>query len=180
MVKQRQPWMCGAKSKRSGELCRRAAMKNGKCMMHGGKSLKGIASPSFKHGRYSRHAPHLPQGAMGNAYKCALNDRELLALREEIALTDAAIVASLEAMKAVPEDEPSRAMACRAELAGLMDQRRKLVESERKRHLEAQEILTAEQARMLFAEIVMAVRRHVTDRQVLAAISADFARLAVE
>jgi hypothetical protein len=39
--------------------------------------------------------------------------------------------------------------------------------------------LTAEQARMLFAEIVMAVRRHVTDRQALAAISADFARLAV-
>ena len=29
-------------------------MANGRCRMHGGKSPVGIASPSFKHGRYSR------------------------------------------------------------------------------------------------------------------------------
>jgi hypothetical protein len=53
----------------------------------------------------------------------------------------------LEATKVVPEDEPSKMMACRAEIASLADQRRKLVESERKSYREAQEILTPERAK---------------------------------
>ena len=32
-------------------------MPNGKCRIHGGKSLKGTDSPHFKHGRYTRHLP---------------------------------------------------------------------------------------------------------------------------
>ena len=53
----------------------------------------------------------------------------------------------LEAMKVVPGYEPSRMMAYRAEVASLADQRRKLVESERKSCREAQEILTAGRAK---------------------------------
>ena len=29
-------------------------MSNGRCRMHGGKSLRGVASLPFKHGRYSK------------------------------------------------------------------------------------------------------------------------------
>lgn len=32
-------------------------MPNGKCALHGGKSLSGVDSPAFKHGRYSKHLP---------------------------------------------------------------------------------------------------------------------------
>lgn len=33
------------------------AMTNGRCMFHGGKSLVGMASPRFRHGRYSKLLP---------------------------------------------------------------------------------------------------------------------------
>jgi hypothetical protein len=49
-------------------------------------------------------------------------------------------------MKVVPGYEPSKLMACRAEIVSLPDPRRKLVESERKHYREAQEILTAGRA----------------------------------
>jgi hypothetical protein len=46
--------MCGAKKRKSGEPCRAAAMANGRCRVHGGTSLKGVASPSFKNGKRSK------------------------------------------------------------------------------------------------------------------------------
>jgi len=47
---------CGAKT-RARTPCKSIAMANGRCRLHGGKSLSGIASPSFKHGRYSKALP---------------------------------------------------------------------------------------------------------------------------
>lgn len=45
---------CGAKT-RSGGRCKNLAMyPAGRCRMHGGKSLRGLASPRYKHGRYSK------------------------------------------------------------------------------------------------------------------------------
>ena len=55
--------------------------------MHGGTSLRGLASPSFKTGRYSKYLP--PQ--LQERYAEAASDPELLALRSEIALVDARI-----------------------------------------------------------------------------------------
>lgn len=48
---------CNATSKRTGEKCRAVAMANGtgKCRIHGGKSFSGIASPTFKNGKNSKH-----------------------------------------------------------------------------------------------------------------------------
>lgn len=44
---------CKAKSKRSGQQCRRRAMLGQKvCMMHGGKSRKGLSHPNFKDGTH--------------------------------------------------------------------------------------------------------------------------------
>ncbi|MFH5884085.1 HGGxSTG domain-containing protein [Halalkalibaculum sp. DA3122] len=46
---------CGAKC-RDGSSCNNWAMPNGKCRLHGGKSLKGKDSKTWKSGIYSRYA----------------------------------------------------------------------------------------------------------------------------
>lgn len=56
----------------------------------------------------------------------------------------------------------------------LVEQRRKLVESERKRMLQLQQMITAEEAMVLVAQVLDAVRRHVLDRDTLAAIGREF------
>ena len=46
---------CGARTRTADRHpCRKWAMANGRCALHGGKSLMGIASPRFRHGRYSK------------------------------------------------------------------------------------------------------------------------------
>ena len=40
---------CGAKT-RAGGSCRQPAMKNGRCRLHGGKSLSGVAHGRYCHG----------------------------------------------------------------------------------------------------------------------------------
>ena len=64
-----------------------------------------------------------------------------------------------------------------SEIRSLIEQRRRLVESERKRLVELQQMITTEQAMTLLAAVADTVRTHVTDRDALAAISADLGRL---
>lgn len=55
---------CGAQC-RTGEPCRRKAMKNGRCFMHGGKSTgapKGNRN-AWKHGRYSQFGAAIQSAA---------------------------------------------------------------------------------------------------------------------
>jgi hypothetical protein len=55
---------CGARSKRTGKPCQAAAMPNGRCKVHGGKStgprtpegLERSKRANWKHGYYSREA----------------------------------------------------------------------------------------------------------------------------
>ena len=63
------------------------------------------------------------------------------------------------------------------EITGLLDQRRRLTESERKRLIEAQQTITAERAMLLVGAIVGIIKANVTDRATLAKISADIERL---
>jgi hypothetical protein len=63
------------------------------------------------------------------------------------------------------------------EVGELLEQRRRLCESEQKRVTMAHEVLTAEQALMLMAQVVDVVRKHVPDRQVLRAIALDMQAL---
>ncbi len=86
--------ICGAKT-RGGTPCQRAPMPNGRCYQHGGKSLAGPASPSFKHGRYSKYLPKnlLPR------YEESLADPDLLALNDEIAVVSARGMQLLERLK---------------------------------------------------------------------------------
>lgn len=59
----------------------------------------------------------------------------------------------------------------------LVEQRRKLVDSEGRRRKDMQDMITSEKAMLLVTSLVDTVRRHVRDRDTLAAISADLARL---
>src|SRR5262249_46350277 len=55
---------CGARCKRTGKPCRGAAMPNGRCKLHGGKStgprtpegLERSRRANWKHGHFSREA----------------------------------------------------------------------------------------------------------------------------
>lgn len=197
---------CGAKNKTAGGTCKTPGMPNGRCRMHGGKSLVGLASPSFVTGRYSKHLPT----RLLATYQEAMKDADLLALREEVALLDTRLgelIARVEsgesgwlwrtlkeklnsfreakAMGDVPamsahlnsmETLIERGIADYAawgEIQSLIQQRRKVVESERKRLVEMQQMITSERAMLLLAAVVDTVRKHVTDRGTLQAISND-------
>lgn len=202
---------CTAKSKRTGERCRRQAVPGMTvCASHGGKSLAGPASPRFKTGRYSKYLPE----RLRERYEAAAEDPELLALREDIALIDSRLADLLKRVdsgeagsiwkllqsawrayvKAQKGDDPVEAAAAFAdvddliqkglmdhaawsEIAGLLEQRRRLVESERKRLVDMQQMLTAEQAMVFVTAVTDAVRRHVTDRKTLTAIARELVQL---
>jgi hypothetical protein len=199
------PMKCGAKT-RSGGTCQRPGMPNGRCALHGGKSLAGIASPTYQHGRYSRVMPTRMQAR----YQEAAGDPALLEQRAEVALLDARLAdllgrvdtgesggiwkqlqearrALIVARRANDNEGASAAINEMSDLIGrghadyaawreisvVLEQRRKLVESERKRLIEMQQTITAEKAMLLIGAIGQIIKTHVTDRVILTKISAD-------
>ena len=107
---------CTAKSKRSHRRCRRSAsLGRSVCASHGGKTPIGIASPNWKHGRYSQA---LPRGLL-TKYVQAQGDPRWLSLRDELALTDARIQDLLERLAAGETSERWQAViAAHEELEG--------------------------------------------------------------
>lgn len=77
---------CGAKT-RSGKPCVNAAMENGRCRMHGGLSLKGAESPTFKHGKNSIYKDYIPEKIKGKV--ASFMEADPLDLTHELALTRA-------------------------------------------------------------------------------------------
>jgi hypothetical protein len=72
--------------KKNGEPCKALAIGGTtKCHYHGGKSLSGIASPSFRHGRYSKSLP----GGLRQLAERAASDPRLTELTDEIAIVQA-------------------------------------------------------------------------------------------
>lgn len=201
--------ICGAKT-RKGTPCQLAPMANGRCRLHGGKSLAGIASPAFRHGRYSKHLPT----RLAATYEEAAADTELLALREDIALLDARLEDLLARVdtgesgrlwqaaqqafwkfRAASDSKRPEKMrealielehtigrgvsdyAAWNEITAMLEQRRKLVESERRRLVDMQQMITTERTMVLLAAVVDTVRKHVEDRNALSAIAADIRAL---
>lgn len=181
-------------------------MPNGRCRLHGGKTPGGIASPHYSTGRYSKHLPTRLQAR----YEAAAGDSELLALRDDIALTDARLSDLLTrvdtgesgALWARLQELRLEVIACKragdtvkmaealnalldligqahtdyrawGEIAAVLEQRRRLVESERKRLTDMQQTLTVEKAMLLIGAIGGIIKAHVQDRQTLASISND-------
>ena len=200
---------CQAKAKSTGEQCKRRAVA-GKLVstVHGGLTPGGIASASYKHGRYSKYLP----ARLAGRYEEAAADPDLLVLRQDIALVDARLADLLkrvdkgesghlwrdlkvtwEKLEAATDDKDARTEALRmirelikrgasdsatwSEIHGTIDQRRKLVESERKRLVEMQQVITAERAMVMLSVILDIIKTHVTDRNTLASISEEIRRL---
>lgn len=201
--------ICGAK-KKDGSPCRAQPMANGRCRLHGGLSLTGLASPTFKHGRYSKYLP----ARLADRYHESQSDPELLVLRHEISVIDArlgdllgrvdtgeagthwrAAQAGFSQLKtALGTSDPQLLQQALDELqkhlrAGLADhyaweevysaleQRRRLVDSERKWMIQAQQVITADRAMVLIASLIGVVKEHVRDPITLSAISTDVGKL---
>jgi hypothetical protein len=178
-------------------------MPNGRCSKHGGKSLAGIASPTFKTGRHSKYLP----ARLQERYAASVADPELLALREDIALLDARLGELLErvdtgeseslwlrldeawsAYERLPDASPKKSearglvawlirtgatdYAAWGEIQAIVEQRRKLSESEQKRLVAMQQLITTEQAMLFVAAVMDAARQTVTNRNDLAAFAA--------
>ena len=201
--------ICGAKT-RSGEPCKKWAMPNGRCRLHGGLQPNGLASPNFKDGRYSKYLP----ARLAGKYLEAQNDPELLNLAGEIGLVEARIAELLEGVDrdavgrvwakiratyddldlAMKTGDSNGTIACMVELGKLtrtgnrdyyaweeivklIEQRRKLVDSERKRRVDMQNMITADRAMLLVSAIVGVIRDNVADRKVLTRISNEIGKL---
>jgi hypothetical protein len=191
--------LCNAKSDTCGGLAMRGISK---CRSHGGASLKGEASGTFKNGLRSKYITAIPQRIKSDLENLRKRD-DLLRLNDEIALIDSRLLdilkrvdtgeagqvwaelrkahrafveakmmgeagkgemlAAMRQMEALIERGASDYFAW-GEACKLIEQRRRLVESERKRELEQQEILTGKEAAMLFNALLSIVNEHVTDR----------------
>jgi hypothetical protein len=77
--------VCGARNRRGGYCGRPPARGRTRCRLHGGASLVGTASGTFKHGRHSKYLPT----RLLQAYKASRTDPNLVVLRDELALVDA-------------------------------------------------------------------------------------------
>jgi hypothetical protein len=83
--------ICGATT-RSGGVCRKPPMANGRCRYHGGMVLKGPAHPSYKHGRYSKYVPQ----HLGRMIDDMAGDPNRLDQTEQMAILDAMLVETLK------------------------------------------------------------------------------------
>ncbi len=159
---------CTARSKRSGEQCRKHAMRGRTvCLAHGGKTPRGATSPHFKTGRYSRSLP----GHLVAAYEQALHDPTLMSLRDEIALTDALIG---ETLSQLTEEMPwAKERKIFNQVLRLSEQRRKLVESEVRHIVLAREVMTTDEAMALVRAMVAIVSNYLPDPNDRAAIAEE-------
>ena len=131
-------------------------MPNGRCAKHGGKSLAGADAPAFRHGRYSRV---LPSGLLA-LYEQARSDPDLLNLSDELALIDGRLS---EIFGRADPNDPIAIRHVWIDAADLIERRRRLVDTETKRRLAGQQVITADQALVMLRFVQQAVDDEVTD-----------------
>lgn len=199
---------CQAKAKSTGTQCNRSAV-NGKrvCTVHGGLTPGGLASTHFKHGKYSKYLPD----RLAARYQEAIEDNELLTLKNEVHLIDTRLTEILDNVQSddtktlwldlqstwdkyrnaindeirtnqlnnIEEliEKGSKVYHQWNEIYNVLEQRRKLVESERKRYLEMQQMITADRAMLLVSSLLGIIKEHVSDRNILTAIATDIRKL---
>lgn len=147
-------------------------MPNGRCNLHGGKSLSGVAHPNFKDGSRSRYPL---KGALSGRYARHLEDLDYISLRDEIALVTASIedaAIKLDTLRDLPADEfdakeiekrEGEIRRHRKYLLDLIEQRRALSRTEAQRVKMAQDTLTGEQIKAFGAALLRAVREETGD-----------------
>lgn len=199
--------VCGAKTRSGKPCGNTAVLANGRCRMHGGKMPVGAALPQFKTGRYSKYLPERLMERYQQAAadpellalrdEIALIDARLNDLLSRVEAGEAGVLwentrkawLSYLRKRDTPQEHEAQSLLDElierganeyqawAEVHVIIEQRRKLSESEQKRLVAMRQMVTSEQAMMLIVALQDAVKRHVTDRAVLAAIAADVAAL---
>ena len=181
-------------------------MPNGRCRLHGGKSAAGIASATFRNGRYSKYVP----ARLSDRFEVALKDETMLEQRREIALLEIRINDLLDLLGVTgPRDvfkqltelwtafrhyankqKKDKANEKIYELDTLImgahdesklwqqveqtvETRRRVVESERKRIIEAQEFVTLQQSLTLARALVESINKHIKNDRIKQLIQAD-------
>ena len=153
---------CKAKTKQTGKRCKRSPTPGREvCRLHGGATPRGIDSPHFKHGRYSKAMPD----RLIEKYETARNDPDLITMRDDIALIDARIMDQLELAEADPVIWEG--------ITDLIEKRRKLCEGERRRLYDLQTTMTAEQAMAMITALIAIIRSHIGDQDRRRAIVRD-------
>ncbi|MGD9893744.1 MAG: HGGxSTG domain-containing protein [Dehalococcoidia bacterium] len=151
---------CGAKT-RYGQPCARTPVPDRRrSRLHGGLTPRGIASPHFKHDRYSTALP----ADLAARYQAALTDPRLLELSDEIAVIDARTDELLDLV--LPEGDLEHRAADAAvwrQIARNIALRRILEMSEIKRLLLVRGVVRVEEVMTLLQLLADAVQRHVTD-----------------
>lgn len=197
---------CGAK-RVNGERCRTQAMPNGRCRIHGGKSLNGLAHPSTTHGRYSKH---LPTRYLAR-YNEARDDARLLEFRDDLALLDARLCDVMEQVgnsesgelwkrckEALRSHDKAKEEEARKEAFGqirwlinegyaewqtwmeirrLLEDRRKIVEAEVERQHKERRSIDEKGMLLVLGAVSQIIRTHVADADALRRIARDFAGL---
>lgn len=211
---------CHAKSKKTQQQCRRLAMVgNTVCYLHGGRSRRGIFSPQYKTGKYSKYLPVY----LKESFETAIHDPDLLELRAELALcytrlttllqqldvegTVAAWTTLRKALKVFRDAEVKGDIAAMrdhlttisrlitdgaqdmevwSEVYTVMETRRRLIETEHKRLVAGQHMLTAERATLLVSTILETVKDHIMQcvppeyaTKLMANLSTAFGRMAL-
>jgi len=142
--------ICKAKTRQGGECQQFKVSGRERCRMHGGASPVGPAAGNFKTGRYSRFLPF----GLKERFDKAMEDPDWLSLEKEIRLVDATmeeVFSTLSHGGEIREYEVER-------ITSLIDQRRKLVESESKRLKDHSHTITIDQMLVLTRLFLDAVK----------------------
>lgn len=92
--------VCDGTNKRTGKPCRARAVNGGsKCYHHGGASLRGAESPSFKTGKYVKHMPT----SLLSIYQDIQDEPTYQDINEYIKITDTFIRSDLEKLDDAPD-----------------------------------------------------------------------------
>ncbi len=151
---------CGAKT-RSGTPCQQTRVaENGRCRMHGGTTPKGIASPHFKTGRWSKY---LPATALGTHFQAAYQDRTLMQLRQDVALIDALLTTYTASLK---DTGRPLSQLQQTRVMDLLEQKRKHVESEARRLRDLSQVVPIEQYRTALEIVFRLMVEHLADNAV--------------
>lgn len=117
---------CTAKSKGTQGQCKNYVVRGrSKCRLHGGATPRGVASPHFKHGRYSQDLPTQISASMREGQLPS----DLLQSHDELALCDSRLQELTEQLCSGEEDRHPQTWQDILQVAEI---RRRLVETELK------------------------------------------------
>jgi hypothetical protein len=153
--------LCGARTRQknadgSPKLCEKAGSgAGGRCRMHGGASLGGMAAGQFKHGRRSKYLV----GDALERFRDAMDDRQLMKIRQDVALIESMLTGLTQKL-------PKRGLqpeTLERRIANLIDRRRMLIAEEARRMVQLQQTVTLAQFMATMKAVAEVIREFVTD-----------------